>query len=98
MSSIASMKAGIADSARGGATAPSTPRSLPDGALLGRFLDGRDGEAFGELVCRHGPKVMRVCLRWLGDRQEAEDACQATFLVLVARAGEIREVDRLDGW
>jgi len=41
---------------------------------------------------------MRVCRRWLGNGQDAEDACQATFLVLVARAGELGRIERLDAW
>jgi RNA polymerase sigma factor (sigma-70 family) len=41
---------------------------------------------------------MRVCRRWLGDGQDAEDACQATFLVLVNRAREIERLENIGGW
>jgi len=71
--------------------------ALSDATLVDRFLTGRD-EAFATLMRRHGPSVMRVCRRWLGEGQEAEDACQATFLVLVNRAGEIEQVENIGGW
>src|SRR4051794_39756865 len=65
---------------------------LSDGPLLERFLArGDDAEAaFEALVARHGPMVMGVCRGLLPDRHAAEDAFQATFLVLVQRAGSIR--------
>jgi RNA polymerase sigma factor (sigma-70 family) len=72
--------------------------SLPDGVLLDDFLVGRDEAAFESLMRRHGPSVMRVCRRWLGDGQDAEDACQATFLVLVNRAEEIDRLENIGGW
>ena len=66
-----------------------TVRELTDGQLLERFATDR-GEAaelaFAVLVERHGPMVMRVCLAVLGDSHDAQDAFQATFLVLVKRA------------
>jgi hypothetical protein len=58
-----------------------TVAALSDGELLGRYAVGRDEAAFVELVERHGPMVLSVCRRILGHRQDAEDACQATFLV-----------------
>ncbi len=73
---------------------------LSDRQLLERFLDrGEGGEAaFEALVTRHGPMVMGVCRQLLGRPDDAEDAFQATFLVLVRRADSIRKRDSLASW
>ena len=74
---------------------------LPDGQLLQRFTTGHREAAelaFDALVERHGPMVLRVCRRLLDDPNDAEDAFQATFLVLIRRAGSIRERGSLAAW
>ena len=74
---------------------------LTDRELLDRFANGRDsaGEiAFAALVARYGPMVMNVCRRMLRNSDDAEDAFQATFLVLVRRAGAIRFEASLGPW
>src|SRR5829696_7975195 len=60
-----------------------------DAALLERYAHGDDA-AFAALVERHGPMVLGVCRRTLGDRHAAEDACQAAFLVLARKALTLR--------
>ena len=71
---------------------------LPDGALLERFVATRDEAAFAVLVARHGPMVLRVCRAALADPDEAEDAFQAVFLVLVRRAASIRSRGSIASW
>jgi RNA polymerase sigma factor (sigma-70 family) len=70
----------------------------PDALLLHHFLHHADEESFAVLVRRHGPTVLGVCRRLLGDRHDVEDAFQATFLVLVRKARSIGRRDRLGGW
>src|SRR5262249_39998029 len=71
---------------------------LSDAQLLERFLSRGDAEAFEALVGRHGPMVLSVCRGILRDPHDAEDAFQATFLVLVKNGGTIRGRDALGGW
>ena len=74
---------------------------MSDRQLLDRFCGGRDsgGEAaFAALVVRHGPMILGVCSEILGDRHHAEDAFQAVFLVLVRKAGSIRDPELLGNW
>ncbi|SIO59900.1 RNA polymerase sigma factor, sigma-70 family [Singulisphaera sp. GP187] len=75
--------------------------ALSDRQLLDRFSSGDTAAsepAFAMLVERHGPLVLAVCRRLLADPHLAEDAFQATFLVLARRAGSVRNRDALGGW
>src|SRR5436305_1201857 len=75
-----------------------TPAGLSDGQLLDRFLARRDEAAFEALVERHGPMVLATCRRVLRDEHAAEDAFQATFLVLARRGRSVRTATSLGGW
>jgi RNA polymerase sigma factor (sigma-70 family) len=74
------------------------PYSPGDGELLDRFLTGGEASAFEALLGRHAPMVLGVCQRVLGRCADTEDAFQATFLVLVRRAGSIVPRDRVGRW
>ena len=69
-----------------------------DGQLLGRFLTRRDEAAFAVLLKRHGPMVLAVCRRILNNAADAEDAFQATFIVLVRRAASLTARAVLGDW
>ena len=69
-----------------------------DRQLLERFVGMRDAAAFRSLVVRHGPAVLQMCRAVLHDAHEAEDAFQATFIVLVRKARLIRNPESLGGW
>jgi RNA polymerase sigma factor (sigma-70 family) len=71
---------------------------LTDRDLLHGFVSRRDEEAFAEVVRRHGPLVQGVCLRVLAHPEDAEDAFQATFMVLARKAGAVRWGDSVGGW
>jgi RNA polymerase sigma factor (sigma-70 family) len=73
-------------------------RDLADAELLKRFLADRQDPAFTVLVHRHGRMVLAVCQRLLGDAHAAEDAFQATFMVLVRRAASFRGDKPLGSW
>jgi DNA-directed RNA polymerase specialized sigma24 family protein len=71
---------------------------ITDGELLESFVQHRYPEALAELVHRHGSLVWGVCRRLLRQPQDAEDAFQATFLVLVRKAATIRQQERVAHW
>jgi RNA polymerase sigma factor (sigma-70 family) len=69
-----------------------------DRQLLDDFTARRDEAAFTALLARHGPMVLRVCRRVLGHEQDAEDAFQATFVVLAQNSRSIRKREALAAW
>src|SRR5262245_25526635 len=71
---------------------------MTDGQLLECFLARQDEAAFEALVRRHGPMVLGVCRRVLRNFHDAEDAFQATFLVLVRKAASLRQRELVGNW
>lgn len=69
-----------------------------DRDLLEAFVEAQDQTAFALLVQRYGPLVLGVSRRVLRDQQDAEDACQATFLILARKAATVRWHDTVRGW
>jgi RNA polymerase sigma factor (sigma-70 family) len=80
------------------ATAPCDESRMTDGQLLETYLRTREEVAFAALVRRHGPMVWGVCRRVLRSHQDAEDAFQATFLVLVRKAASIVQKEKVANW
>jgi RNA polymerase sigma factor (sigma-70 family) len=72
--------------------------NLTDGELLECYVTQRDETAFEALVRRHGPMVLGVCRRILKNPEDAEDAFQATFLVLARKAGSIVPREKVGSW
>ena len=77
---------------------PRPAADLSDRQLLERFLHARDEASFAVLVERHGRLVMGVCRRALRNLHDSEDAFQATFLVLVRKAGSISKRESVGSW
>ncbi|MBI3409807.1 MAG: sigma-70 family RNA polymerase sigma factor [Planctomycetes bacterium] len=73
-------------------------RDLTDLELLQKFRRERNEDAFSMLVRRHGGWVLNLCRRVLNSAQDAEDAFQATFLVLARKAGTLRNGSLLSNW
>src|SRR6516164_3707550 len=71
---------------------------LTDRQLLERFAARREEAAFEALLRRHGAMVQGVCRRVLGNPHDAEDAFQATFLVLARKAREVGRLGSVGGW
>ena len=69
-----------------------------DRELIARFHQHRDESAFAALVQKHGPMVLGACQRKLRDRHAADDAYQATFLILAKKAGAVNWHESLSGW
>jgi RNA polymerase sigma factor (sigma-70 family) len=81
-----------------GVSEATAPIEASDRELLERYAGCRDASAFAALIRRHGPMVLGVCRRVLNHEQEAEDAFQATFLVLVRKASGIDRPELLGNW
>src|SRR6476661_5740357 len=73
-------------------------REWTDGELLRRYVSHRDDAAFEVLVRRHGAMVWRVCRNRMPESHAAEVAFQATFLILVRKAGSLGRPERLGQW
>src|SRR6266699_4806436 len=71
---------------------------LTDGQVLECFLSAGEEAAFEAVMRRHGPMVLGVCRRVLHNSHDAEDAFQATFLVLVRKAASIARPELLGNW
>src|SRR5262245_24346082 len=69
-----------------------------DAALLGRYAARQDADAFAALLGRYRGLVFGVCRRVLGHEHDAEDATQATFLLLARKADSLRRGESLPGW
>jgi len=72
--------------------------ALADGELLARFRSTRDPAVLEVIVHRHGPRVLAVCRRVLRDRADADDAFQATFVILLRQSPALRNVRTLGPW
>src|SRR5262252_148538 len=71
---------------------------LTDGELMEQYIARRDEAAFDALIHRHGPMVLGVCRRILRNQADAEDAFQATFVVLARRASAVRPREAVGHW
>lgn len=74
------------------------PESASDADLLRRAVDGRDERAFAELMARHEDKIFGLALRMMGDRADALDATQETFIAAYRRASSFRGESAFSTW
>ena len=81
-----------------GDMAVSQSGGLSDAQLLDRWLVQRDQAAFEVLMWRHGPMILGVCRRLLRNDTDVEDAFQASFLLLIRKAGAIRQRQSVAAW
>jgi RNA polymerase sigma factor (sigma-70 family) len=82
----------------GGLVGGAAVEPTPDQELLARFLSAQDSQAFATLMERHAGMVLGVCRRILRNAHDAEDACQAVFLVLARQARSIRRSGSVASW
>ncbi len=78
-----------------------TASGLTDAQLLERFISGRDDTkeaAFESLVLRHGPMVFDICQKIMGNTHDAQDAFQATFLILATKSRSIMRQGSVSSW
>jgi RNA polymerase sigma factor (sigma-70 family) len=77
---------------------PGTVAGLTERQVLERFAERGDSVAFEAIITRHGPTVYAVCRQMLRDPNDVDDAFQATFLILIKKAGRLRQPERLGPW
>jgi RNA polymerase sigma factor (sigma-70 family) len=77
---------------------PRADADTTDADLVRRFATAREQGAFAALLQRHGPLVLGICRRVLGNAEDADDAFQATFVVFVRKAGSIRKGASVANW
>ncbi len=77
---------------------PGTVAGLTERQVIARFVESGDPVAFEAIIRRHGPMVFSLCRQLLHDANDADDAFQATFLILVSKARTLRQPDRLGPW
>ncbi len=75
-----------------------TLAGLGEGQLLERFVREHDETAFEKIGARHGPMVLGICQRQLDNSHDIDDAFQAVFLILVRKAGSLRDRNALSSW